>query len=545
MSKPITPKPNNLSAAPIGIDFGTTNSVMSRYTHTLLKIGPENLNFPITGSNLYPSIAIVDEKKCEIRTGKAASTRKFIEPENIVSSVKRRIAEDSIYSFNGTVISNTQIAEAIISGFIKEIKSVDHNFCPNIVIVTVPYYFGENENALIKQTVENAIEHETNSAPSFFIIPEPVAASISCLYDIKDELLNSKVFFIYDIGGGTLDMTLVKITNDLASFSYEVLANDGMLLFGGDDIDQFIYEYVIEHEQLDFSNLTKHQQNVNKARLMEECIEAKHHLSSCESYDFMCPNLLGIEQGYIEITITRNKLETIIQGDNRIKRNMLSDMGECIKRLYAKAGIEKESVDYVVPVGGTSLIPLFKQYIKKLHQNSEELLSNTPNDSFVLVANGASIYGALKSDEIFKTQYRPFKHQNAIKNMQTRISHSLYIEKYNGKLDKIVDANTISPFVFEKIYYPSKFIDGDNQVDMGHVRLYQGKGESRKNGEFIGNIDFSSYKIYSHGRSLNDIPIKLKVKVTDSLVFITVLIPKSDINKNDIEFSQIIYNNKI
>ena len=542
MSKPIIPKPHNSNTAPIGIDFGTSNSVMSRYIHSLLKTGPESLNFPITGSNLYPSIAIIDEEKCEIRTGKAAYTRKFIEPENIVSSVKRRIAEVSNFSFNGTTISNMQIAEAIISDFVKEIILTDHSFSPNVVVVTVPYYFGENENALIKQAVENAIINEINSSPSFFIIPEPVAASLSCLYNMRHTSLNSRIFFIYDIGGGTLDMTLVKVTNDSTSFSYEVLANDGMSLFGGDDIDLFIYDYVITHEQLDFSHLTEHQQIANKARLMEECKEAKHHLSLFESYNFMCPNLLGIEQGYVELTITRDRLETIIKGDNTIKRNMLTDMSECLERLYAKARIEKETVDYVVPVGGTSLIPLFREYLKKTHSNSEELLSNNiQKDNFVLVANGASIYGALKSDEIYKTQYRPFKHQNAIEKMQTRISHSLYIEKYNGKLDKIVDANTISPFVFEKIYYPSKFLEGGELVDMGLVRLYQGKGESRRNGEFIGDIDFSSYNIYSHGRSLNDIPIKLKVEVTDSLVIVTVLISKSDLNKKDIEFIQVIH----
>ena len=170
MSKPIFPKPHNSNTDPIGIDFGTTNSVLSRYSHSLLKTGPENLNFPITGSNLYPSIAFVDEKKCEIRTGMAAYSRKFIETENIVSSVKRRIAEDSNFSFNGETISNMQIAEAIISDFIKEIKSTDHNFSPNVVVITVPYYYGENENALIKQAIENVIVREINSVPSFFII---------------------------------------------------------------------------------------------------------------------------------------------------------------------------------------------------------------------------------------------------------------------------------------------------------------------------------------------------------------------------------------
>ena len=66
MSKPILPKSHSLNTDPIGIDFGTTNSVMSRYSHSLLKTGPENLNFPITGSNLYPPIAFIDEKNVKL-----------------------------------------------------------------------------------------------------------------------------------------------------------------------------------------------------------------------------------------------------------------------------------------------------------------------------------------------------------------------------------------------------------------------------------------------------------------------------------------------
>ena len=240
MSKPVNPKSQFSGTFPLGIDFGTTNSVMSRYAHTVLKDGPESLNFPLTGSMLYPSIALVDEEIDGIRTGVVAYNKRFTEPEKIVSSVKRRITESTRYQVNDNSYSNVDIAEAIISDFVKEIKMTDHDLYPNIIVVTVPYYFGENENALLKQAAENAIHNQLKYRGEIYLLPEPVAASIASIYNLALENIQSKVFFIYDIGGGTLDLTLVRITNDTYTFSYEVLANDGIALFGGDDIDELL-----------------------------------------------------------------------------------------------------------------------------------------------------------------------------------------------------------------------------------------------------------------------------------------------------------------
>lgn len=544
MNKPINPScDSNLkdkSDAPIGIDFGTTNSTMSRYVMSILKNGPENLNFPLTGTNIYPSIALLDSANNCIRTGIAAYNRRFTDSDSIVSSVKRKISDDDRYEMNGRFYSNLDITESIISDFVKEIKMTDHDMHPQVIVVTVPYYFGENENALIKKAAENAIRRELEFEPSVYLLPEPVAASIACIYEFPNEaILENRTFFIYDIGGGTLDLTIVRITKDHGKFEYEILANDGIANFGGDDIDELLYDYVLSHEGIDLSGLEHHYYSVNRARITEECRQAKHHLSSVESYAFMCGNLIGLTEDHIELNISRGTFNSLLCGQEGSKRNMFYELNECVERLYAKSHINKDDVDYILPVGGSSVIPLFHNLISTLHTKAKEI-SSQENNSYVIVANGASIFAAMKCDEICQTQYHPFASQNTIEKMKTRISHSLFLKKFNGKLDMIVEANSLSPTRVEKVYYPSKFLDNGRIVDLDSVTLFQGQGNSRKNGHIIGGIDFSQQVIFAHGRKLDDIPIRVVFEASDTLVKVICTIPKSDINGKDICFSQII-----
>lgn len=545
MNKPtiLSPGSNSTdsSIAPIGIDFGTTNSAMSRYLATFLKKGPENLNFPLTGNILYPSIAFLDSENNIIRTGITAFNRRFTEPERIVTSVKRKISGDDRYEMNGRWYSNVDITEAILSDFIKEIKLTDHSMRPQVVVVAVPYYFGENENAYIKKAAEKAINKQLEYAPDIFLLPEPVAASIACIYDFPVEReLDNNTFFIYDIGGGTLDLTLVRITRGKKSFEYEILANDGIATFGGDDIDELLYDYVLIHEGIDLTSLDAHYQNVNRARIMDECRQAKHYLSSVENYTFMCANLIGLAEDHIELNITRETLDMLLCGQGGSKRNMYSEFLECVERLYSKANLNKEDVDYILAVGGTSFVPLFHNLVSNLHPSANEIMSSDNNKRYIIVANGACIYAAMKSDELYHTQYHPFNSQNSIERMKTRISHSLFLKKFNGRLDMIIEANSLSPTQIEKTYFPSKFLDDGKIVDLDSVQLFQGQGLSRKNGHNIGCIDFSQQVIYAHGRKLDEIPIHVAFEASDTLVKVTCLIPKSDINGKDICFTQII-----
>lgn len=545
MNKPINPSqdlsPTDSSSAPIGIDFGTTNSAMSRYLASFIKKGPENLNFPLTGNILYPSIALLDNENDTIRTGITAFNRRFIEPEKIIASVKRKISEEERYEMNGRWYSNVDITEAIISDFVREIKLTDHNMHPQVVVVAVPYYFGENENASIKKAAEKAIFKQLEYEPEVFLLPEPVAASIACIYEFPDNtVLNSNTFFIYDIGGGTLDLTLVRVTKGAKSFDYEILANDGIATFGGDDIDDLLYDYVLIHEGINLSNLDAHYRIINRARIIDECRQAKHYLSTVENYSFMCANLIGLEEDHIELDISRDTLDLLLRGQNGSKRNMYSELAECVERLYSKANLNKEDVDYILPVGGTSLVPLFHNLMSNLHASAKEITSPDKNNNYVMVANGACIFAAMKSDEKYHTQYHPFNSQNSIERMKTRISHSLFLKKYNGKLDVIIEANSLSPTQIEKTYYPSKFQDNGLIVDLDSVQLFQGQGVSRKNGHYIGSIDFTQQAIYAHGRKLDEIPIHVSFEASDTLVKVTCLIPKSDINGKDISFTQII-----
>lgn len=541
MNKPANPRSNLVYSCPIGIDFGTTNSAMSRYAKTLLIKGPESLNFPLTGSTLYPSIAYLDAELGVIKTGVTAYNKRFLEPEKVISSVKRHIIDNTNYVVKGQSYSNVDIAKSIISDFIEEICLTDHDLSPNCVVITVPYYFGENENALIKLAAEQAIKERIQCDTNIFLIPEQVAASIASIYILNMADIDSKLFFIYDIGGGTLDLALIQITYNTNRFNYEVLANDGIARFGGDDIDELLYNYVLMNVDIDSSSLTQHQLLVNRARLLNECKEAKHHLSFSTSYTLVCANLFGVESGYIEIVITQEILNGLLSGLLGSDRNMLSELHQCIDSIYAKAKINLESVKYTIPIGGTSFIPLFRSYVKSVHKCSLEIASDNLMDNLAMVANGASIYAAMKSDEICNTHYHPFACYNAIEMIKTRVSHSLYVEKYNGKFDLIIPANSISPVQVKKRYYPSKFKDDGKIVDLAKVRLFQGKGESRKRGGYIGMIDFSEYIIYTHGRNINEIPIDVTIEATDTLVKAHCCILRSDIQGNDIVFTQIIH----
>lgn len=538
--KPINPKVQNLGGAPLGVDFGTTNSAVSRYANSALRKGPENLNFPLTGSRLYPSIAFLDKKSGHIQTGVSAYNKRYTEPEMVIESVKRMIQDGTRYDLNGRSLSNVDVAEKIISDFIHEIKLTDHDMNPQIIVVTVPYYFGENENALIKQAAEKAIYEQFAHTPQVFLLPEPVAASLACIHDFLDDSFDNRIIFVYDIGGGTLDLTLVRIVKNEKSFEYEILANDGIATFGGDDIDNILYNYILSHEKIDFSHLDSRYKALNRARMLNECRQTKQSLSAVEETTFMCANLVGMDMDYIELNVSRDTLNALICGQYGSKRNMFNELTECVERLYSKAKINKNDVDYLLPVGGTSCIPLFRNQITKLHSRAKSIISTEQNDIFGIVANGACIYGAMKSDELFHTEYHPFPIHNSIERMKTRISHSLFLKKYNDKMDLLIESNSLSPARIEKVYYPSKFQDDGTIVDLDAVQLFQGQGLSRKKGSDIGSIDFSRYKIYSHGRKLEEIPICLVFEATDSLVEVKCTIPKSDIDGKDIYFTQTI-----
>ena len=540
--KPTSQKRPSIGNAPLGIDFGTTNSAISRYAKTIMRCSPENLNFPLTGNFLYPSIAFLDDNSNCIRTGNAALNKRFTNAERVVSSVKRIISGDERYELNGRTYSNADIVTKIISDFIGEIKLTDHEMQPQVIVVTVPYYFGENENAVIKFAAEKAVLEQFNYSPKMFLLPEPVAASLACMYGFPDnESLINKIIFIYDIGGGTLDLTLVRISKTKDSFAYEILANDGIANFGGDDIDNLLYDYVLSHERIDMSNLNPCDRKRNRARILDECTQVKHNLSSSENTTFMCTNLIGLDVDYIEINLSRDILDTLLCGQRGSTRNMFKELTECVESLYAKAKINRDDVDYILPIGGTSYVPLFRQQMAALHRHAEEIVAIDQNNScYGVVANGACIYGAMKSDELFHTDYHPFSTQHSIERMKTRISHSLFLKKYNDKLDLLIEANTLAPVQVEKIYFPSKFQNNGELVDLDSVRLFQGQGFSRKKGNDIGGIDFTHHKIYSHGRKLDEIPIHLVFEVTDTLVQVRCTIPKSDKDGKDICFTQTI-----
>lgn len=537
-NQPKIPKEYNEHCFPLGLDFGTSNSTVSWYNKTILKKGPECLNFPLTGSILYPSIALIDnEGKC-IRTGLAAYNKRFTAPNDIVMSVKRRIAEPETYNLGNKTLTNIEVAKCIIADFIQELKSVYHDLRPNVIVATTPYYFGEIENYNIREAVISALNEQIGYNPEVFLLPEPIAASLAYILNNKKEL-NNCTFLVYDIGGGTLDLTLIRASSSDNTFDFEILANDGIQRFGGNDIDEIIYDYIIQQDGYDFSSLSAKLKARNRALLMNEAEQAKRHLTTQKQYDIVCAELSGVHE-LNDFVITRDTLDDLLQGRNGSKRNMLEELTECIHRLYSKAKIDVSSVDVLVPIGGTSLVPLFHNFIKNCHLDAKEYLSNDATTVFTSVSIGACIYAAMKSDSIYHTDFCPLGTQGKIEKMKTRVPHSLFIQKFDGSLDLIITANAVSPAQVKKTYYPAGYIQDGTFVNINEVPIFQGIGISRKASRKIGDINFNDIKIYSHGRNLKNIPIHLTFEATETLVIVHGKISKGTVNGDDITFNQII-----
>lgn len=526
---------------PIGIDFGTTNSVMCRYMNTRLCTGPNEFNFPRTGDVLYPSFLFLDEKQNKVLTGMAAYNQRFRSSEKVVRSIKRSIASSKKYTLCEREYSSSVLASHIIADLIAEVKLAEPLLKSVILVATVPYYFGENENYKIREAVKLAVERELNGNCSVILLPEPVAAALSCIYALKDKAINDKVFLICDIGGGTLDLTLVKISNTKTDISFEVLGSEGVACFGGDDIDALLYDYIISRQRIDLSVFLEREMRQDKARMMDEVVDLKHQLTCIEEATFVCSGLHCAPNGLLEMSLTRKCLEGLICGESGSSRNMLKELDDCLNRLLVKTQLKQQDVNILIPIGGTSLIPLFREYLTNRFEQALIYKEDNNQGRFVNVARGASVYAALKSDELYNTSFHPFGQGKNIGRFIVRISHSLYIEKFNGELDLIISGNTISPSKVEKVYFPTCYKQDNEKVELNSVQFYQSKDGLAKDYEYIGSLDFSDYSIYTHGRNFREIPIKLSFVATDVLVETNCEIARGNQDGTDLRFTQIIH----
>lgn len=497
--------PNTVEFPPIGLDFGTTNSVMAHYTDDFHQQGPIPYSLPLLGgSSLFPSLLYFDKNSHSFATGAAAKMKLLTEPSAVVSSIKRHISDVNI-TVAGEKLSPIEVATSVISGLLFDVKATELSLKPTVITMTVPYYFKQSQNILLASAAEKAFKEVFGQSYDVHLLPEPVAAAIDFIYTQRVFKNHSYTLMIYDIGGGTCDLTIVRYELTGKSLEFEVLSIDGDGRLGGDDIDQLLLEYICNENSMDINALREDNRYIKTLSSLTDAVRSlKESLSLQEASNLIVPSLF-INDSFIDldVVVTRYELTELLRTKTIKGRDetFIESLDSAIERLKSKS--RNVSVDAVLPIGGTSSIPAVQQVIKKRFPQSE-FLSLLDNGRQVSVARGAAIYSALEDVRDF----RPLGKSIRSINIRMRVAHSLSVAMYDGSLVRLIDANSPAPSKSTRTFFATRLDNSGKYVELSSIDLYQGEGNSiqSKGVELVGRVNLQAYKLYSHGRELKYIP---------------------------------------
>lgn len=434
----------------IGIDLGTTNTVVS-----FLKNGAfEQLKFR-NKDNLPSTMLFVDQK---VTIGDIAKRKSALYPNNYIKSSKTFMADgNKSWNIEGKIFTPTDVATEILKEIKKNIKKYDSSISEVKAVITVPAYFTSTQIDETKKAGEAAgftIDR---------IITEPVAAAIA--YGIDDQV--DQTLFIVDIGGGTFDTSILEVKGS----NFNTLAVDGDSKLGGDDFDHHILEsllkFIRKDQGVNLSSYEKSDLDEDEYRkayqaLVNKSEEVKIELSEFENTTIEIANLFT---GYnLSMSMTRDEFEKISSiSIEKIKRT--------IQKTMSDNDFSPEDIDKVVLVGGSSKIPVVREFVTELF--NAQPYSDKPLDK--LVAMGAAIL-AHQSDTI----------QSKIE-INDIISHSLGIEIVNSRFSPILAKNSKYPVSTSQMY--TTVSDFQKHLD---VNVFEGEDENEvTNNSFYGGFTLS------------------------------------------------------
>ncbi|PTQ82262.1 molecular chaperone DnaK [Nitrosospira multiformis] len=456
----------------IGIDLGTTNSCVA-----VMESGKPKVIENSEGTRTTPSIVAYTEEG-EVLVGASAKRQAVTNPKNTLFAVKRLIGRrfneemvqkdikmvpytiikadnnDAWIEVRGKKVAPPEVSAQVL----MKMKKTAEDYLGEPVteaVITVPAYFNDSQRQATKDAGRIAgLEVKR-------IINEPTAAALAFGMDKKE---GDRKLAVYDLGGGTFDISIIEIAEVEGEHQFEVLATNGDTFLGGEDFDARIIEYLVDEFKKE-NGIDLKKDMLALQRLKDSAEKAKIELSSSQQTDVNLPYITADASGpkHLAVRITRAKLESLVE-------DLITRTVEPCRTAIKDAGIKVSDIDDVILVGGQTRMPKVQEKVKEIFAKEPRKDVN-PDEA---VAVGAAIQGGVL--------------QGAVKDVLLLdvTPLSLGIETLGGVMTKLIQKNTTIPTKAQQVFSTAD----DNQTAVT-IHVLQGEREMASGNKSLGQFNLA------------------------------------------------------